>query len=153
MGDGKGNVGVHVTLRRPATTTVRGVTVRSPSGSVRAVRRYAVRRRRVGYAQRQQVEVSEHERRDGAGTAGRRRRGICGTTDRRTGGQDACREGKGLTQAELGTIIGYSEKPVSSVERGRRAPSGTFLEAVDRLLEAGGLPVALKRDVGLQLRA
>lgn len=30
----------------------------------------------------------------------------------------SCREQKGLTQAELGTAIGYSEEQVSSVERG-----------------------------------
>ncbi|MGW3956273.1 helix-turn-helix domain-containing protein [Streptomyces sp. NPDC004752] len=57
------------------------------------------------------------------------------------------RERKGLTQAEFGTAIGYSEEQVSSVERGRRAPSGAFLEAADRVLEAGGLLVALKKDV------
>jgi transcriptional regulator with XRE-family HTH domain len=58
-----------------------------------------------------------------------------------------CRERKGLTQAELGTAIGYSEEQVSSVERGRRAPSPTFLEAADGVLEADGLLVALRRDV------
>ncbi|MCN9244833.1 helix-turn-helix transcriptional regulator [Streptomyces sp. RY43-2] len=57
------------------------------------------------------------------------------------------RERKGLTQAEFGTAIGYSEEQVSSVERGRRAPSAAFLEAADRVLEAGGLLVALKKDV------
>ncbi|MEV5985497.1 helix-turn-helix transcriptional regulator [Streptomyces sp. NPDC052051] len=57
------------------------------------------------------------------------------------------RERKGLTQAEFGTAIGYSEEQVSSVERGRRAPSAAFLEAADRVLEAGGLLIALKKDV------
>ncbi|MFH9600710.1 helix-turn-helix domain-containing protein [Streptomyces rochei] len=59
----------------------------------------------------------------------------------------ACRERKGLTQAELGAAIGYSEEQVSSVERGRRAPSAAFLEAADRVLDAGGLLVGLKKDV------
>ncbi|MBC7271332.1 MAG: helix-turn-helix transcriptional regulator, partial [Streptomyces sp.] len=59
----------------------------------------------------------------------------------------ACRERKGLKQAELGMAIGYSEEQVSSVERGRRAPSPTFLEAADGVLEAGGLLVGLKKDV------
>jgi transcriptional regulator with XRE-family HTH domain len=59
----------------------------------------------------------------------------------------ACREQKGLTQAELGTAIRYSEEQVSSVERGRRAPSPTFLEAADAILAAGGLLVALQKDV------
>ncbi|MFE7836911.1 Scr1 family TA system antitoxin-like transcriptional regulator [Streptomyces sp. NPDC057474] len=58
-----------------------------------------------------------------------------------------CRERQGLTQAELGTAIGYSEEQVSSVERGRRAASPTFLEAADRELDAGGLLVGLKTDV------
>lgn len=58
-----------------------------------------------------------------------------------------CRERQGLTQAELGTAIGYSEEQVSSVERGRRAPSPTFLEAADQVLDAGGLIVGLKKDV------
>ena len=58
-----------------------------------------------------------------------------------------CRERKGLRQAELGTAIGYSEEQVSSVERGRRAPSPTFLEAADQVLDAGGLIVGLRRDV------
>ncbi|MFI1564177.1 Scr1 family TA system antitoxin-like transcriptional regulator [Streptomyces sp. NPDC020490] len=58
-----------------------------------------------------------------------------------------CRERKGLTQAELGTAIGYSEEQVSSVERGRRAPSPTFLEAADQVLDTGGLLTGLKKDV------
>ncbi|MCS0602285.1 helix-turn-helix transcriptional regulator [Streptomyces sp. LP11] len=58
-----------------------------------------------------------------------------------------CRERKGLTQAELGAAIGYSEEQVSSVERGRRAPSLAFLEAADRVLEAGGLLIGLRKDV------
>lgn len=59
----------------------------------------------------------------------------------------ACRERKGLTQAELGAAIGYSEEQVSSVERGRRAPSAKFLDAADRVLDAGGLIAGLKKDV------
>ncbi|MFF8419685.1 Scr1 family TA system antitoxin-like transcriptional regulator [Streptomyces sp. NPDC015680] len=58
----------------------------------------------------------------------------------------SCRERKGLTQAELGTAIGYSEEQVSSVERGRRAPSEVFLEKSDRVLGAGGLIAGLKKD-------
>ncbi|MFJ5153343.1 helix-turn-helix domain-containing protein [Streptomyces sp. NPDC088353] len=58
-----------------------------------------------------------------------------------------CRERKGLRQAELGAAIGYSEEQVSSVERGRRAPSPTFLEAADGVLDAGGLIAGLKKDV------
>ncbi|CAL9624200.1 hypothetical protein SUDANB15_05897 [Streptomyces sp. enrichment culture] len=58
-----------------------------------------------------------------------------------------CRERTGLTQAALGTHIGYSEEQVSSVERGRRAPAEEFLDAADRVLEAGGLVAGLKKDV------
>lgn len=57
------------------------------------------------------------------------------------------RERKGLTQAELGTAIGYSEEQVSSVERGRRAPKPQFLEAADQVLDAGGMIAGLKKDV------
>jgi len=57
------------------------------------------------------------------------------------------RERKGLTQAELGTAIGYSEEQVSSVERGRRAPKPQFLEAADQVLDAGGMITGLKKDV------
>ncbi|MFE9093258.1 Scr1 family TA system antitoxin-like transcriptional regulator [Streptomyces sp. NPDC007264] len=58
-----------------------------------------------------------------------------------------CRERAALTQAELGAAIGYSEEQVSSVERGRRAPRAAFLEAADRVLQAGGLITGLKREV------
>ncbi|MFC8419620.1 helix-turn-helix domain-containing protein [Streptomyces sp. NPDC057236] len=58
-----------------------------------------------------------------------------------------CRERMGLTQAALGTHIGYSEEQVSSVERGRRAPMEEFLDAADRVLEANGLIGGLKKDV------
>ncbi|QQC93728.1 helix-turn-helix transcriptional regulator [Streptomyces alfalfae] len=58
-----------------------------------------------------------------------------------------CRERKGLTQAELGAAIGYSEEQVSSVQRGRRAPSAKFLDAADQVLDAGGLLAGLKKEV------
>ncbi|MFE9452387.1 helix-turn-helix domain-containing protein [Streptomyces sp. NPDC006739] len=58
-----------------------------------------------------------------------------------------CRERKGLRQTELGAAIGYSEEQVSSVERGRRAPSPAFLDAADGVLDAGGLIAGLKKDV------
>ncbi|CAM5543314.1 transcriptional regulator [Streptomyces spiroverticillatus] len=57
------------------------------------------------------------------------------------------RERTGLTQAELGTAIGYSEEQVSSVERGRRAPKPEFLDAADEVLGAGGMLAAFKEDV------
>ncbi|WP_344049595.1 helix-turn-helix transcriptional regulator [Streptomyces thermoalcalitolerans] len=57
------------------------------------------------------------------------------------------RERAGLTQAELGAAIGYSEEQVSSVERGRRAPKEPFLDGADRVLGANGLISGLKKDV------
>src|SRR5690606_13799615 len=58
-----------------------------------------------------------------------------------------CREREGLTQAGLGAQIGYSEEQVSSVERGRRAPVESFLEAAGRVRGAAGLISGLKADV------
>ncbi|MFC9162653.1 helix-turn-helix domain-containing protein [Streptomyces fungicidicus] len=58
-----------------------------------------------------------------------------------------CREREGMTQAGLATAIRYGEEQVSSVERGRRAPAEEFLEAADRVLEAGGLISGLKKEV------
>ncbi|MFF0105266.1 helix-turn-helix domain-containing protein [Streptomyces hirsutus] len=58
-----------------------------------------------------------------------------------------CRERDGMTQAGLGAAIGYSEEQVSSVERGRRAPVEQFLDAADRVLDAGGMLAGLKREV------
>lgn len=58
----------------------------------------------------------------------------------------SCRERKGWKQAELGAAIGYSEEQVSSVERGRRAPSPAFLEKADEVLGAGGLLLGLRKD-------
>ncbi|MFF4081454.1 Scr1 family TA system antitoxin-like transcriptional regulator [Streptomyces sp. NPDC001777] len=52
-----------------------------------------------------------------------------------------CRERKGLTQAESGAAIVYSKEQVSSVERGRRAPSATFLEKADEVLEAKAIEI------------
>ncbi|MET9501915.1 helix-turn-helix transcriptional regulator [Streptomyces sp. NPDC006622] len=58
-----------------------------------------------------------------------------------------CRERGGMTQAELGAAIRYSEEQVSSVERGRRAPKPQFLEAADEILGVGGLIAGLRKDV------
>lgn len=57
------------------------------------------------------------------------------------------RERAGLTQKELGDRLGYSEDLISSLERGRRTPQREFLEAVDELLDAGGLLKATIEDV------
>ncbi|WP_324609596.1 helix-turn-helix transcriptional regulator [Streptomyces sp. NRRL S-340] len=57
------------------------------------------------------------------------------------------RESAGLTQAEFGAAIGYGEELVSSVERGRRIPRPEYLEAADRVLNAGGRVAAMTRDL------
>ncbi|MBW1602544.1 helix-turn-helix transcriptional regulator [Streptomyces sp. JJ66] len=57
------------------------------------------------------------------------------------------REAAGLTQAELGTELGYSEEMVSAVERGRRLPKPVFLQSADRVLNAGGKIQAMTEDV------
>jgi transcriptional regulator with XRE-family HTH domain len=57
------------------------------------------------------------------------------------------REKKGLTQKEFGLLIGYGEDQVSSLERGRRTLHPDMLEVVDRVLDAGGLLLALKPDL------
>lgn len=58
-----------------------------------------------------------------------------------------CRERAGMTQADLGTAIGYSLEQVSSVERGRRVPKPEFLTNADEVLHADGLLAALQKDV------
>ncbi|MEU5798445.1 DUF5753 domain-containing protein [Streptomyces sp. NPDC047813] len=57
------------------------------------------------------------------------------------------REAAGLTQAEFGTLIGYGEELVSSVERRRRIPRPEYLDAADEALGAKGKISALKRDL------
>ncbi|MEU9338609.1 helix-turn-helix transcriptional regulator [Streptomyces sp. NPDC048290] len=57
------------------------------------------------------------------------------------------RERSGLTQAELGKAVGYSEEQVSSIERGKRAPSAAFLIEADRVLAADGLIARLQEEV------
>lgn len=58
-----------------------------------------------------------------------------------------CRERAGMTQAELGTAIGYSLEQVSSVERGRRVPKPELLRNADEVLHADGLLAAMQKDV------
>ncbi len=57
------------------------------------------------------------------------------------------RERAELTQAELGSRIGYGADQVASVERGRRIPKPEMIEAADRVLDAGGLLSAMKEEV------
>ncbi len=57
------------------------------------------------------------------------------------------RERAGLSRKELGQRLGYSEETISSLERGRRTPQPEFLEAVDEVLDAGGLLATAGEDV------
>ncbi|MFC0846845.1 Scr1 family TA system antitoxin-like transcriptional regulator [Streptomyces noboritoensis] len=53
----------------------------------------------------------------------------------------------GLTQRELGRLVGYTESQISSIERGVRVPQPDFLEKADKLLNAGGLLIAVKKSI------
>ena len=57
------------------------------------------------------------------------------------------RERAGLTQAELGNAIGYTEHQVSAVERGRRIPKPAFLDKADEVLGAEGMLAEFKEHV------
>ncbi|MFZ4237341.1 DUF5753 domain-containing protein [Streptomyces murinus] len=57
------------------------------------------------------------------------------------------REAAGLTQAEFGTLIGYGEELVSSVERRRRIPRPEYLDAADEALGASGKISAMRTDL------
>ncbi|MFI2227799.1 helix-turn-helix domain-containing protein [Streptomyces fradiae] len=53
----------------------------------------------------------------------------------------------GLSQAELGGRLGYSEALVASVEQGRRIPKEHLVEKADEVLEARGVLAARKEEV------
>jgi transcriptional regulator with XRE-family HTH domain len=57
------------------------------------------------------------------------------------------REAAGLTAAELGAAMGYSENLVYKVEGGRRIPRPEFLEKADDVLGADGKIAAMRKDV------
>ncbi|MCX5411973.1 helix-turn-helix domain-containing protein [Streptomyces sp. NBC_00059] len=57
------------------------------------------------------------------------------------------REAAGLTQAELGTSVGYGEAHIASVEQGRRIPKPEMVDAVDRAVGGRGVLVAMKGEV------
>jgi transcriptional regulator with XRE-family HTH domain len=54
----------------------------------------------------------------------------------------------GLDRAEFGRRMGYSAETVASIEQGRRIPQPRFIERADEVLNAGGLLIALKEEVG-----
>ncbi|MFE9906813.1 helix-turn-helix domain-containing protein [Streptomyces clavifer] len=53
----------------------------------------------------------------------------------------------GLDRAEFGQRMGYAAQSVASFEQGRRIPQPAFVDKADRLLDAGGLLVALKEEL------
>ncbi|MGP3950615.1 helix-turn-helix domain-containing protein [Streptomyces sp. 7N604] len=57
------------------------------------------------------------------------------------------REQAGLTQAELGSRLGYGEDQVASVEQGRRIPKPQMIDKADEVLGAGGVLRAMKDAV------
>lgn len=57
------------------------------------------------------------------------------------------REREGLTRAELGSRLGYGEDQIASVELGRRIPKPEMIDRADEVLGAGGLLVAMKKEV------
>ncbi|MFC9120828.1 helix-turn-helix domain-containing protein [Streptomyces sp. NPDC057067] len=53
----------------------------------------------------------------------------------------------GLTREEFGKLVGYAAQSVASFEQGRRIPQPDFVDKADRVLDAGGLLVALKEEL------
>jgi transcriptional regulator with XRE-family HTH domain len=59
------------------------------------------------------------------------------------------RERAGHTQAALAQLLGYSEAQVAAIEQGRRIARPNTIDELDRLLEAEGMLLAMKRAVAL----
>ncbi|WP_405696250.1 helix-turn-helix domain-containing protein [Streptomyces sp. NBC_01185] len=53
----------------------------------------------------------------------------------------------GLDRVEFGKRVGYAAQSVASFEQGRRIPQPEFVDKADRVLDAGGLLVALKEEL------
>ncbi|MET8713373.1 helix-turn-helix transcriptional regulator [Streptomyces sp. NPDC004735] len=53
----------------------------------------------------------------------------------------------GLDRVEFGSRVGYAAQSVASFEQGRRIPQPEFIDKADRVLDAGGLLVALKDEL------
>ncbi|GAB3109986.1 helix-turn-helix transcriptional regulator [Streptomyces calidiresistens] len=54
----------------------------------------------------------------------------------------------GLERPEFGKLVGYAPQSIASFEQGRRIPPPRFIEQADEVLNAGGVLVALKEEVG-----
>ncbi|MFI1834711.1 helix-turn-helix domain-containing protein [Streptomyces olivaceoviridis] len=57
------------------------------------------------------------------------------------------REAAGMKAGEFGKAIGYGEDLVYKVEGGKRIPQPEYLDNADKVLRAGGLVSAMKKDV------
>lgn len=57
------------------------------------------------------------------------------------------RERAALTQAELGSRVGYSADQIAAVEQGRRIPKPELIDKVDEVLDAGGVLKTMKGEV------
>ncbi|MEU9611731.1 MULTISPECIES: helix-turn-helix transcriptional regulator [Streptomyces] len=53
----------------------------------------------------------------------------------------------GLDRVDFGSRVGYAAQSVASFEQGRRIPQPEFIDKADRVLDAGGLLVALKEEL------
>lgn len=53
----------------------------------------------------------------------------------------------GLDRVDFGKRVGYAAQSVASFEQGRRIPQPEFIDKADRVLDAGGLLVALKEEL------
>ncbi|MEW2548971.1 helix-turn-helix transcriptional regulator [Streptomyces sp. NPDC047002] len=57
------------------------------------------------------------------------------------------RQRAGLEREAFGRLVGYSPSSIASFEQGRRIPSPRAIEKADRVLDAGGVLMALKDEV------
>ncbi|SEN46570.1 helix-turn-helix domain-containing protein [Actinacidiphila rubida] len=59
----------------------------------------------------------------------------------------ALRVRRGLSKAELGSALNYSESQIGSIEIGRRVMQPDVIDRADEVLDAGGVLVAMKEQV------
>ncbi|MFD4985910.1 helix-turn-helix domain-containing protein [Streptomyces sp. NPDC058372] len=58
------------------------------------------------------------------------------------------RERAGMDRQEFGKLVGYAAQSIASFEQGRRIPQPRFITESDRVLDAGGVLLALEEEVG-----
>lgn len=57
------------------------------------------------------------------------------------------REAAGLTQVQLGELVGYGEALIAAVEQGRRIPKPELIDSVDHAVKGRGVLIAMKGEV------